>query len=114
MWVSSAPSYVKLIIDLVDYRKANEVTDANLCTFTVTEVYLRRASENLRKKKYLECTRDLDLETMIAKDSWATLEEMKNIVSFHINKFKRIIEKCRQPPLPSKCELVFFTRFVTT
>ena len=78
---------------MVDYRKGNGVTDTNLRTLTVTEVYLRRASENLRKKKYLEYTRNLDLETLIAKDSWATLEEMENIVSFHINKFKRIIEK---------------------
>ena len=99
---------------MVEYRKANGVTDANLRTFMVTEVYLRRVSENLRKKKYLECTQNLDLETLIAKDSWATLEEMENIVSFHINKFKRIIEKCKQPSLPSKSELVFCTRFVAT
>ena len=73
---SSSLSYVKSITDLLDFRKSEGVTDATLRCFTVTEVYLRRANKNLRKKKNLECTRNFDLETLIARDSWATLEEM--------------------------------------
>ena len=112
---SSSLSYVKALTDLLDFRKANGVTDSNLRCFTVTEVYLRRAKENLSKKKNLECTRNFDLETLIAKDSWATLEEMEKVIPFHLNHFKNIVEKCKkQLPLPTKQELMFCTRFVTT
>ena len=112
---SSSLSYVKAIADLLDFRKASGVTDANLRCFAVTEVYLRRAKENFRKKKNVECTRNFDLETLIARDSWATLEEMENVIPYHIEKFKVFIEKCKiQAPLPTKHELCFCTKFVTT
>ena len=112
---SSSLSYVKSITDLLDFRKASGVTDNNLRCFTITEVYLRRAKENLRKKKNVECTRKFDLETLIARDSWATLEEMENVIPYHIEKFKRLIDKCKsQNPLPNKNELCFCTRFLTT
>lgn len=55
------------------------------------------------------------METLIARDSWANLEDMENVVPFHIGKFKQIIEQCKNPtPLPSKRELSFCTRFMTT
>jgi len=44
-------NYVKAIGDMVDFRKSNGVTDNALRCFSVTEVYLRRAKENLRKKR---------------------------------------------------------------
>ena len=76
---------------------------------------MRKAKENFRKKKHLECTRNFDLETLIARDSWATIEDMENVVPFHIGKFKQTVEKCKnQAPLPSKQDLSFCTRFVTT
>ena len=112
---SSSLSYVKAIADLLDFRKANGVTDSNLRCFTVSEVYLRRAKENLSKKKNLECSRNFDLETLIARDSWATLEEMEKVIPFHLDHFKDVVEKCKnQTPLPTKQELMFCTRFITT
>ena len=112
---SASLTYVKSISDLLDFRKSEGVTDCNLRCFTVTEVYLRRAKDNLRKKKNLECTRNFDLETLIARDSWATLEEMQKVIPFHMNKFEQLTEKCmNQSPLPTKNELMFCTRFIVT
>ena len=87
---SGALSYVKALSDMIDFRKANGISDTTLRCFTVTEVYLRRAKENLRKRKNVECTRNLDLETLIAKDSWATIEEMEQVIPYHLNHYKRI------------------------
>ena len=70
---------------MIDFRKANGISDTTLRCFTVTEVYLRRAKENLRKRKNVECTRNLALETLIAKDSWATIEEMEQVIPYHLN-----------------------------
>lgn len=112
---SASLNYIKAIGDMVDFRKSNGVSDNTLRCFTVMEVYLRRAKENLRKKKNLECNRNLDLETLIAKDSWATIEDMEEVIPFHANLFKSILEKCKlEDTFVSKSELVFCTRFVTT
>jgi len=78
---------------MVDFRKANGVPDITLRCYTVTEVYLRRAKENLRKKKNFECNRTLDLETLIARDSWATIEELEEVIPFHIKAFKTVLQK---------------------
>jgi len=110
-----ALNYVKAIGDMVDFRKANGVSDNTLRCFTVTEVYLRRAKENLRKKKNFECNRNLDLETLIARDSWATIEEMEEVIPFHIKSFKTVIQKCVSNPCTlTKGDLVFCIRFITT
>ena len=113
---SGSLNYIKAISDFVDFRKAHGVSDNTLRCFAVVEVYLRRAMVNLRKKKNLECNRNLDLETLIARDSWATIEEMEEIIPFHMKSFKAAIEKCKgeECTAPTRNELVFCVRFITT
>ena len=112
---SGALNYIKSICDMVDFRKSRGISDATLRCFTVAEVYLRRGRENLSKRKKLECTRNLDLETLITKNSWASLEEMEEVIPYHIHKFGGIVDKCiSKSPLPNKNELVFCTRFIAT
>ena len=79
-----------------------------------TEVYLRRGKDNLSQKKSMECSRNLDLETLIARDSWASVEEMEMVIPFHAPNFKRICEK--SVGNADKCSIseLAFTRFVAT
>ena len=113
---SGSLNYVRAISDFVDFRKAHRVSDNTLRCFTVVEVYLRRAMVNLRKKKNLECNRNLDLETLIARDSWATIEELEEVIPFHMKTFKILIAKCKGEGLvePNNNDLVFGIRFITT
>ncbi|XP_066917939.1 uncharacterized protein [Clytia hemisphaerica] len=114
---SGALNYVKALSDFIDFRKANGVSDNTLRCFTVVEVYLRRATENLRKRKNLDCNRNLDLETLIARNSWATLEDMEQVIPHHMGQFKTIIQKSansEEARLLTKGELVFCIRFITT
>ena len=111
---SGSLNYVKSIGDMVDFRKANGVSDNTLRCFTIIEVYLRRAKENLRKKKNFECYRNLDLETLIAKESWASIEEMEEVIPFHMSKFQVIIRKSIANEAINKHELVYCIRFITT
>ena len=101
---SGALNYVKAMADLVDFRKSHSVSPHVLQSFAVTEVYLRRGKDNLRKKKAIEYSRNLDLETLIWKDSLATLEELENVVPFHASKFQEIYESTKNemtlPTLP--------------
>ena len=66
MQSSGALFYMKAIGHLLDFRKANGVTNNVLRNFTVSEVYIRRGKEN---KKKLEYSRNLELESLISRDS---------------------------------------------
>ena len=111
----SALPYMKSIGDLLDFRKASGVTDDALRSFTVTEVYIRRGKENLAKKKKLEYGRNLDLETLISRNSWASLEEMEKVIPYHTPKYEYVWKKCKaRDEQPSVSELSFATRFIVT
>ena len=112
---SAALSYIKSIGDLLDFRKANGVTDNVLRNFTVSEVYIRRGKENLAKRKKLEYSRNLELESLISRDSWATIEDMEKVIPFHSPKYQSIVKKAKvaKESLPSS-DLAFATRFIVT
>ena len=115
MTSSGALNYLKSITDLVDFRKSQGCPDSVLRALSVTEVYLRRGRENLRRKKAVEYTRNLDLETLIVKDSWCSLEDMNKVIPDHINQFKEVYNKCKEsPPTASINDLAFATRFIAT
>ena len=112
---SSALTYMKAISDLLDFRKAQGVPDDTLRTFTVTEVYIRRGKENLAKKKKIEYARNLDLESLISRNSWATIQEMEEVIPYHTPKYQYVLKKCQnEEQQPSLSDLTFATRFIVT
>ena len=115
---AGAFNYLKSIADMMDYQKSQGVTDQVLRSFAITEVYLRRGQRCLSRKKMTEWNRNFDLETLMAKNCWATMEEMENVIPFHLSRFKDVIEKCRSTStdVVDVCtsDLTFATRFITT
>ena len=110
---SGALTYLKAISDLLDFRKAMGIPDDTLRTFTVTEVYLRRGKENLAKKKKVEYSRNLDLETLISRNSWATIQEMEEVIPYHTPRYKYVLKKCKaKDEQVNVSELSFATRFI--
>ncbi len=73
---SAVLSYLRAISDLADFRKSKGCSDSVLRAFAVTEVYLRRCKATMQRRKNMEYTRDLDLETLVSRNSWATLQEV--------------------------------------
>ena len=117
-WGLKAPaviSYLQAISDLCDYRKSKGCSDTVLRSFAVTEVYIRKCKTTMHRRKRMEYNRDLCLETLIARNSWATLLEMEGVIPFHTTKFMDVVNSCRdQQQTPSTADLVFATRFVCT
>ena len=112
---SAALNYMKAINDLMDFRKSNGVDDAVLRSFTVSEVYIRRGKENLSKQKKIEYSRNLDLEQLICRKSWATVEEMEKVIPYHTPKYKYVLDLCRsEEGCPTISQLAFCTRFIAT
>jgi hypothetical protein len=112
---SAALNYMKSINDLMDWRKASGVTDDVLRSFTASEVYIRRGKENLSKQKKLEYSRNLDLEQLICRQSWATVEEMEQVIPYHAPRYKYVLDLCKaENSSPGVSQLAFATRFITT
>ena len=113
---AGAISYLHAISDLLDYRKCHGVSDSTLRLFTVTEVYLRRSKSTLYKKRNLEYSRDLSLESLIAQQSWATLEEMDKVIPYHTSTYQQIYESAGRDSgkVITISELAFATRFIIT
>ena len=112
---SGALNYMKAIGDLMDFRKANGVSDNSLRAFAVTEVYIRRGKENLAKQKKIEYGRNLDLETLIARNSWASIVEMEAVIPYHTPKYEYVLRRCNGEDVqPTVSELCFATRFIAT
>ena len=107
-------NYLTSLGDLMDWRKSLYVSNECLRNFTVVEIYIRRGKRSLSKKIKADWGRNFCLENLIAKNNWATLDEMETVVPFHLPQFKVIVDKCQQKTgdiLPS--ELTFATRFIT-
>lgn len=112
---SAALNYMKAIGDLMDFRKANGVTDNVLRSFAMSEVYIRRGKENLSKQKKLEYSRNLDLEQLICRRSWATVEEMEKVIPYHSPKYEYVLLQCqKEDGNPTVSQLAFATRFIAT
>lgn len=111
---AGALSYLKAITDLCDFRKCHGIPDSTLRMFAVTEVYLRRSKSTLYRKRNVEYSRNLNLESLIAERSWATLEDMEKVIPYHSPKYEELFKKAgttSTPPLTTS-ELAFTTRFI--
>ena len=59
---------------------------------------------------------DLDLDSLIAVNSWATLEEMDQVIPFHLDRFKDVVRKSKAFPTDDVPfhDLTFASRFVAS
>ena len=113
MGQSGRLGYVTAISDLLDFRKFNSPPGPVLQNFSVTEVYIKRAKKCLAKIMRSHWTTDLDIETLEARRSWASLGELQNVVPFHIERYKEILEECKKgSSIVTPTDLTFATRFI--
>ena len=111
---AGAISYLHSVSDMLDFRKCQGVPDTTLRLFAVTEVYLRRSKSTLYKKRNLEYSRDLNLETLIAQQSWASLTELEEVIPFHSARYQEIYTKAGENGAQNVTvsEMAFATRFI--
>ena len=107
-------SYIHAITDLLDHRKCQGVPDASLRLFAVTEVYLRRSKTTLYKKRHLEYSRDLSLEALMAKGSWASLDEIEQVIPHHSPRYEQLYKQASDSKADrlSVSDLAFASRFI--
>ena len=63
----------------------------------------------------LQWTQDLDVETLEAKGHWATMEELLEVVSFHLPRYEKTVKTCQnEPGQVNPLDLTFATKFLAT
>ena len=46
----------------------------------------------------LQWTQDLDIKTLEARGHWATMEELLQVVTFHLPRYENIVKMCKTSP----------------
>ena len=105
--------YIDAISELIDFRKLHGASEAVLRKFSTTELYLKRARKTVAKMMRLQWTQDLDIETLEARGHWATMEELLEVVKFHLPRYENTVKVCKTSPAQvNPSDLTFATKFV--
>ena len=63
--------------------------------------------------KRLQWTQDLDIETLEARGHWATMEELLEVVKFHLPRYENTVKLCKSSPAQVNIsDLTFAKKFV--
>ncbi|XP_068734477.1 uncharacterized protein, partial [Montipora capricornis] len=107
--------YIDAISELIDFRKVNDASDGVLRKLSATELYIKRARKTVAKMMRLQWTQDLDVESLEARGHWATMEELLEVVSFHLPRYEQTVKTCQYDPgQVNPSDLTFATKFLAT
>ena len=105
--------YIDAFSEMIDFRKLHGASEAVFQKFSVTELYLKRARKTVAKMMQLQWTQDLDIETLEARGHRATMEELLEVVKFHLPRYENTVKICKSSPAQvNPSELTFATKFV--
>ena len=105
--------YIDAISEMIDFRKLHGASEAVFQKFSSTELYLKRARKTIAKMMRLQWTQDLDIETLEARGHWATMEELLEVVKFHLPRYENTVKICKSSPAQANpSDLTFATKFV--
>ena len=105
--------YIDAISEMIDFRKLHGASEAVLRKFSATELYLKRARKTVAKMMRLQWTQDFDIKTLEARGHWATMEELLEVVKFHLPCYENTVKICKSSPAQvNPLDLTFATKFV--
>ena len=62
----------------------------------------------------LQWSQDLDIDTLEARGHWATMDELLQVVTFHLTRFENPLKTCKNcPNQVNPSDLTFAMRFVS-
>ena len=105
--------YIDAISELIDFRKLHGASEAVLRKFSATELYLKRARKTVAKIMRLQWTQDLDIDILQARGHWATMEDLLEVVKFHLPSYENTVKMCKATPgQVNPSDLTTATKFV--
>ena len=107
--------YIDANSELIDLGKVNGAADGVLRKLAATELYIERARKTVAKLMGLHWTKDLDVESLEAWGHWAIMEELFEVVSFHLARYEQTLKTCENDPgQVNPSDLTFATQFLAT
>ena len=79
----------------MDFRKARGVSWETLETFSSAEVHINRGKRTLTKRKILDWSRYLDIDTLDERNCWATLSELSKVVPLRSDRYDDILGRAK-------------------
>ena len=105
--------YIDAISEMIGFRKLHGASEAVFQKFFATELYLKRVRKTVAKMMRLQWTQDLDIETLEARGHWTTMEDLLEVVKFHLLHFGNTVKICKSSPAQVKpSDLTFAMKFV--
>ena len=105
--------YIEAISEMIDLRKLQDALEALFRKFSATELYPKRARKTVAKMMRLQWTQVLDIETLEARGHWVTIEELLEVVEFHLPCYENAVKICKSSPAQvNPSDLTFATKFV--
>ena len=100
---------------MINFRKVNSASDGVLLKLSATELHIKRARKTVAKMTRLQWTQDLDVESLEARGHWASMEELLEVVSFHLPRYEQAVKRCQNDPgQVNPSDLTFATKFLAT
>ena len=112
MGIPGRLGYMIGIANLPEFRRFNSSPEPVLQNFSVTEVYIKHARQCLAKQIRSHWTTDLDIDSLESKRSWATLAELQTVIPYHSQRYKTVLQDCKEKSAVTATDLTFTTRFV--
>jgi len=105
--------YIDAISEMINFRKLHGASEAVFQKFSATKSYLKRARKTVAKMMRLQATQDLDIETLETRGHWATMEELLEVVKFHLPRYENTVKINKSSPAQvNPSDLTFATKFV--
>ena len=80
-----------------------------------TELYIKRAHKTVAKMMRLQWMQDLGVESLEARGHWAGMEELLEVVSFHLPRYEQTVKTCQNDPgQVNPSNLTFASQFLAT
>ena len=109
---SGALNYMKAIGDLMDLE--NQVVSLTMYSGHLLSTRCIYGEEKKIFRNKARCNlHHLQLEKLIAQNSWATMEEMEKVIPYHTSTYQGFLKICQEGNAsPTKSQIAFATRFI--
>ena len=105
--------YIDAISEMIDFRKLHGTSEGVFQKFSATELYLKSARKTVAKMMQFQWTQDFDIETLEVRALWATMEELLEVVKFHLPHYENTVKICKSSPAQvNPSDLTFAMKFV--
>ena len=81
--------YIDASTELIEFRKVNNASDGLIRKLSASELYMKRAHKTVAKIMRLQWTQDLDVESLHARGYCESMEELLEVVSFHLPRYDK-------------------------